>query len=257
MNTSTDVKRRNYKFYLRKAHRYLGVLIGIQFLFWTSGGLYFSWTEIRQIRGDDLRAERNWSFDGSNLSSPQIAVAEIRAARPDAQPVKVQLVEILGDSFYEIGCRSEDGKMTTFLARASDGRLRPPISEDEARRIASSALRGTPEPTSATYLTEDAVSADHEYREKPLPAWAVGFRDDLVVYVSAGNGQVGAVRNRSWRVFDFLWMLHTLDFKARDDINNYLLRGFSLLGLVTIGSGFGLFFASSRLFRRRRPKGRD
>ena len=30
----------------RKHHRFLGIFIGIQFLFWTISGLYFSWTDI-------------------------------------------------------------------------------------------------------------------------------------------------------------------------------------------------------------------
>jgi uncharacterized iron-regulated membrane protein len=91
----------------------------------------------------------------------------------------------------------------------------------------------------------------HEYREKPLPAWAATFkREGVNVYVSAETGQVTSVRTDSWRVFDFLWMLHTMDYNSRDDFNNYLLRAFSLLGIVTILSGFTLFFVSSRFFRR-------
>ena len=31
------------KFFIRRAHRFLGVFIGIQFLLWTVSGLYFSW----------------------------------------------------------------------------------------------------------------------------------------------------------------------------------------------------------------------
>lgn len=245
--------RGNYKFYLRKAHRYLGVIIGIQFLFWTGGGIYFSWTEISRIRGDDLRLEKRWVSDGSDLGSPGNAITEIRSRYPDARIVKLQLVEILGEACYEIGFRPDGDRLTSVLARASDGRLRSAITEDEARRIASGALRDAPKPISAAYLTANSVRSDHEYREKPLPAWAIGFDDGLVVYVSAENGQISAVRNRGWRVFDFLWMLHTLDFEARDNINNYLLRVLSLLGFVTILSGFALFFVSSRMFRRRRP----
>ena len=42
---------------IRKSHRYLGLFLGIQFLFWTIGGLYFSWTNIKNIRGEDIRKE--------------------------------------------------------------------------------------------------------------------------------------------------------------------------------------------------------
>ena len=39
----------------RKAHRFLGLFIGIQFLFWTVSGVYFSWTDIDEIHGDHYR----------------------------------------------------------------------------------------------------------------------------------------------------------------------------------------------------------
>ena len=40
---------------IRKTHRYLGLFIGIQFLLWTISGLYFSWTDIDDIHGDQFR----------------------------------------------------------------------------------------------------------------------------------------------------------------------------------------------------------
>jgi len=43
---------KNKHFYVRRMHRYLGVLLGIQFLLWTVSGLYFSWTNIDEIHGD-------------------------------------------------------------------------------------------------------------------------------------------------------------------------------------------------------------
>ena len=76
------------------------------------------------------------------------------------------------------------------------------------------------------------------------------FEDDLTVYLSAETGQIGAFRTTKWRIFDFLWMLHTMDYEARDNINNYILRGFSILGIATILSGFTLFFISSKFVRR-------
>ena len=39
---------------IRKIHRYLGLIIGIQFLIWTISGLYFSWTNLDEIHGDQF-----------------------------------------------------------------------------------------------------------------------------------------------------------------------------------------------------------
>ena len=76
------------------------------------------------------------------------------------------------------------------------------------------------------------------------------------------TGALVRIRNARWRVFDFLWMLHTMDYRGRDDINNLVLRAFSVLGLVTIASGFVLFWLTSRRYldgrrAKRRPREPD
>ena len=40
---------------IRKTHRYLGLFLGVQFLLWTISGLYFSWTDIDEIHGDQFK----------------------------------------------------------------------------------------------------------------------------------------------------------------------------------------------------------
>ena len=239
------MKRRNYKHYIRKSHRYLGIFIGIQFLFWTLGGLYFSWTNIKEIRGEDLRKKDENLNVSANLVSPKMVLDELSKTKEVSTVQKIQIVEVLNHPFYEIKIAKE-----TILADAQTGKIRPHFSEDEARKIAVESLINPPNIKQISYLTSANVNGHHEYREKPLPAWAVTFEDNLTVYLSAETGQIGAFRNNKWRVFDFLWMLHTMDFQERDNINNYLLRGFSLLGIIAIFSGFLLFFVSSPLFRQ-------
>lgn len=74
--------------------------------------------------------------------------------------------------------------------------------------------------------------------------------DHIKAYVSAADGTFQKVRFRAWRWFDFLWMTHTMDYEGRDDFNNIVLRAFSLLGLITVLSGFVLWFVSSATVRR-------
>ncbi len=87
-----------------------------------------------------------------------------------------------------------------------------------------------------------------------MPAWAVTFEHptNTTMYVSAEGGKVESFRNNKWRVFDFLCMGHTMDYKRRDNINNLLLRIFSAFGLKTILSGFVLFWVNSKRLKRRR-----
>jgi hypothetical protein len=93
----------------------------------------------------------------------------------------------------------------------------------------------------------DKVGRHHEYRSGLLPAYVISFKSDdvLKAYVSVKDGKFQTVRHRSWRWFDFLWMTHTMDYEGRDNFNTVVLRAFSLLGLITVLSGFVLYFTSS------------
>ena len=92
----------------------------------------------------------------------------------------------------------------------------------------------------------------HEYREKLLPAYVISYQSDesLKAYVSIKDGKFQTVRHRDWRWFDFLWMTHTMDYQSRDNFNTIILRAFSLLGLITVLSGFLLWFTSSPTIRK-------
>ena len=69
------------------------------------------------------------------------------------------------------------------------------------------------------YLT--STNGHHEYREKPLPVYAVTFREPAhaTVYVAAPLGTMQMIRTDPWRIFDLLWMLHTMDYEGRDTRN--------------------------------------
>lgn len=239
-------KSRHY--YIRRSHRYLGVVLGIQFLLWTIGGLYFSWTNIDEIHGDFQHkpAQRlNGSF---HLTSPD-SVLKQAAAKVDSIQ-SVQLLSILRKPFWIIVYFS-GGKSNKLLADAQTAAIRQPINKEEAIQIAQASFNGNPVLKGVEYIT--STTGHHEYREKPLPAWAVTFDHptNTTVYVSAEYGKVESFRNNKWRVLDFLWMMHTMDYKGRDNINNWLLRAFSLFGLLTIFSGFALYWISSKRVKRR------
>jgi hypothetical protein len=87
----------------------------------------------------------------------------------------------------------------------------------------------------------------HEYRKKLLPAYVISYKsnDNLKAYVSITDAKFQSVRHRSWRWFDFLWMTHTMDYEGRDNFNTITLRAFSLLGLITVLSGFTLAFVTT------------
>ena len=201
---------------IRKVHRYFGLFLGIQFLFWTISGVYFSWTDINNIHGDQFKSLGYQPKAFSNLISP----AEI--AVPD-NVYSIELRDINNTPYYWINKKQ--------LYNALDGRLKDSITKVEALYIAKNYMKRDLKVESVEQITE--AGQHHEYREKLLPAYVISYNTDenLKAYISIKDGKFQTVRHRNWRWFDFLWMTHTMDYQGRDNFNTTILRAFSLLGL--------------------------
>lgn len=218
---------------IRKTHRYLGLFIGLQFLAWTVSGLYFSWTDIDAIHGDQFRKTPSTLGLFTQLY-PLDSIPE--------QMETLHLVAIEKQPYYWIN--------EEVLYHAQSGKIKSGITEKEALRIASENVLGGFEVERIELLT--TTDPHHEFRAQSLPAYAIHYEhpDKLVAYVDAKSGIFKKVRHQSWRWFDFLWMGHTMDYQGRDDFNNLLLRVFSLFGLLTVMSGFLLWASSSSTLRK-------
>jgi len=234
------------QYYVRKTHRYMGLFIGIQFFLWTIGGLYFSWTNIDHIHGDNLvNFPDTRVVITDSLLSPGIAVNQAKLKPENIRAI--HLANVLGKTVYRISTDSN-----WVMVNARTGFIRPPLSKQEAVNFAKQIFKPNNDVSKVAYVTENNIKEHFDYRENPLPAWAVSFNhpSKSVIYISSELGRFEKIRNGQWRLFDWLWMLHVMDYDARDNINNWVLRGFSILGLLTILSGFTLFYQSSRTLRK-------
>lgn len=227
---------------IRKTHRYLGLFLGVQFLMWTISGLYFSWTDIDDIHGDQFIKENieHASFSGLVSPSQLNLTSEIK---------NLELLDIAGKPFYWVN--------KEILINAKTGQKKDGISKDEAVEVVNKYILDDLKITDVKEIT--SVDKHHEYREKPLPAYVISFNsaENIKAYVSVENGRFEAIRHRDWRWFDFLWMTHTMDYEGRDNFNTLILRAFSLLGLITVLSGFTLWFTSSPRMRKMFKKNKN
>ena len=220
---------------IRKTHRYLGLFLGIQFLCWTSSGIYFSWTDIDNIHGDHFKNTEYQPKAFANLISPsQLNVSG---------GINTIALRDIGDSPYYWINKEQ-------LYNALDGSFKTNITQEEALYIATLNMKSGLVVENIEQINE--AGKHHEYREKLLPAYVISYQSDeaLKAYVSIKDGKFQTVRHRDWRWFDFLWMTHTMDYDTRDNFNTIILRAFSLLGLITVLSGFLLLFTSSPTMRR-------
>ena len=138
----------------RKTHRFLGIFIGIQFLFWTLSGLYFSWTNLDEIHGDQYRkAPEQIVFNSL------IAVDSLEN-KANLSIESLELKAIGQDLFYWINDRD--------LYDATTGNKLDIISEKTALEVIQHNILDQ-------YVVEkieriDSVSQHDEYRGRPLPA---------------------------------------------------------------------------------------
>ena len=106
---------------IRKTHRYLGLFLGIQFLFWTISGLYFSWTDIDDIHGDHFKNMEYQPKAFNDLISPSQLIV--------SQGINtIELRDINNSPYYWVN--------NNQLYNAIDGSLKTNITKKEALYIA-------------------------------------------------------------------------------------------------------------------------
>ena len=117
---------------------------------------------------------------------------------------------------------------------ASTGARISPLSEQLARKVAEMDYLGDGEIVRAALMS----FPPQEYRG-PTPVWRLDYNDrfNTRIYVSPSSGEVRARRNDIWRLYDFFWMLHIMDYEDRENFNNPLLITASITGFIFALSG--------------------
>ncbi len=216
-----------------KIHKWIGLIVGIQVVLWIAGGLYMTWYPIEVVRGEhNMRDVEPLAL---NETEGIIPVSEAIAAAGGARITGLDLGHFLGAPVY----RLERAEGSWLMVDALSGDILSPISEGKALALAIADFKGEAKPEGANWLTEKNL----EYRGD-LPVWQVYLHDeeDTRLYVSPALGRVVARRTETWRIFDFFWMLHIMDYKERTNFNNPLVIIASIVGLVAAVSGLLLIY---------------
>ncbi|QOY92575.1 2Fe-2S iron-sulfur cluster binding domain-containing protein [Massilia sp. UMI-21] len=231
---------------MKKLHKWIGLLIGIQFLLWMSSGVVMSLLDADKVAGRTLRTAlplpAAWPAD--------VLAPEAVLAANGAQVMTLSSAWLLGRPVYML-----QNDQRSWLVGATDGR---PVAIDAplALAIARASYAGRAAPAAPRLLTYSLETRAHKDA-----VWRVDFADadETTVYVSSVSGKVLEHRNSSWRLFDFFWMLHIMDYSERTDFNHPLLVSSAAAGLWMALSGVWLLLTSLRLaefvpasWRRRR-----
>ena len=232
-------------------HKWVGLVIGIQVILWVAGGVVMSWFPLERVRGEHNIAEA--PPETVNPDAKLVPIQSILQSLDGEAAVSVALRHLLGEPVFEVAL--VDGP--SRLYNASDGALLTPLPEDVARRIALADFSGQARVASARLIEEHNL----EYRGD-TPVWQVMLDDEEVthLYVSPDSGRVVARRNGVWRLYDFFWMLHIMDYSGRVDFNHPLIIIASIVALaLSVTGGVLIFYRFSKgdfrwlaLGRRRR-----
>ena len=225
-----------------RIHKWLALIIGAQLLIWFASGVIMSFLPIEEVRGEHL-VDRESVMPipaGMSLVAPQRIVAQVDA------PVEAMTWRMLDGRPV--------GEVTTGtgvrLFDAETGAALPPVDAALATKIAREAWKSVDKPRStATSVTRESP----EYRAA-LPAWRIAFADpeETSIFVAADTGRITAVRTGTWRLYDFFWSLHIMDWKNHENFNSWWLLAFAVGGLVLGIAGTILLFMRWPFRRRRR-----
>jgi uncharacterized iron-regulated membrane protein len=212
------------KLIVRNTHKYLSFFISIQLLLWTISGIYFAFNKIENVRGEQYRAQTSSDYNFNKIEF------EI----PNAE--SVNLKKRLGKTI--IAASTKNG-MRYFN---EEGGALQKISFDEAKQLVSKQTSLKPMAVEEIYTSEKGS----EYRGRELPIYKVVTRNandnEINAYLNIFTGEVVAIRSAQWRIWDLMWGFHIMDWQERDNIDNLLLKIFSILALVSSISGILLFF---------------
>ena len=211
-------------FLVRKTHKYLSFFISLQLLLWTISGIYFAFNKIELVRGEQYLNHLETSFDLGKLDF------EIEKAK------EVEFKKRLGTEIVII--KTKDA--TRYL-----NMLGQPLTKISMEDAMASVLTQT---TLIPFATEEIVNekSGSEYRGRSLPIYRVKSKNakgtELNVYINVYSAEVVAIRSNKWKIWDLMWGFHIMDWKERDNIDNILLKIFSILALVSSVTGIMLFF---------------
>lgn len=213
-------------------HKIIGAVIGVQILFWTASGAFFTLFPIETIRGDPWRPD----IDHGTLSEMQILVdAEAARAAIGSEVQAMTLKPFLDDPVWML--ETEAGEI---MLDATTGEVRSPLSEadiDALRARFGTATEGLGTFTVRYRIDENPL---REYGG-PMPAWVIEYEPRKQrIYVDAASGDVISVRTTRWRIFDILWRFHIMDVTGDDRIDSWWMKLAAFLGLTLVLTGFVL-----------------
>ena len=219
--------------WLRQIHKWVGLVIGLQFLLWAVSGLAMALLDMEEVAG-------------GAMAEPAAVSLPVRTGGWPSVQAQLQGEQVRGLTPRMLATGTVLEVTTSKGVRQFDASTGEPvaISAPMAGAIASAAHPAHGPVARIAQLDE----LDLAVREHELPIWQVDFGDAAgsTYYVSGTTGELLERRNDSWRWWDFFWMLHNMDYAQRTSFNHPLIVIVTFATLWLSVTGFWLLFRSFR-----------
>jgi len=229
----------------RKLHKWLGYLLALQILAWLLGGLIMSAIPLEKVHGKHLATR---TLNNSFTQADYIASLDDIASQV-ANPTQIIFESFLTTPIITVTNKDEQQSFNGITGRPFE-----PPTKIQITANAKAHLLINAQPVSTLLLKQGTREVGYKSN-----IWQVQFDDtfNTTLYLSANNGKVVTVRSTLWRIFDFFWMLHIMDYDEREDFNNPLLISFAAISVLFCLSGILLLIQNIRRQRFIRVKSKS
>lgn len=219
---------------LKRFHKWLSLLVGLQLLIWLGTGLYFNIMDHQKASGNQFRQSPAIAqVDISRLVEPQLVLSRSKLA------VSLKQISLLEQPYYLL--THQKGLYSHFnnnysLADAYTGKS-VVIDEKLASKLAQASYKGEGIIKSVVKLSPPYDDIPREQND----VWQINYADFIKtsVYIDAGSGRVVKHSNDDKRFADIFFMLHFMDYGSEGSFNNVqiiifaiFMLFFSLTGLI-------------------------
>ena len=212
------------KLSIRNIHKYLSFFISLQLLLWTVSGIYFSFNKIELVRGEQYRLPSSFSLNLDQLKGNFENISNFDVVNRVDQQILI-ISDPSGRKYLDT-----NGNPVSMLT----------VEQAKLTVKENSILN----PIDVFLIDQERNGSEYRGRELPLYQVLSLNKDQksINVYVNPYSGKIVAIRSLQWKIWDLMWGFHIMDWQTRDNINNFLLKVFSILALISSVSGVLLFF---------------
>ncbi len=224
----------------RLLHKWIGLLIFIQMIFWVLGGLIFvSIPFLPIIKGEkyiNLTSYNNNTINANKLVSLNKIINNI------PNTIKTDLINIGNQPVFKISTLNNN----TYYINALTGKKLSTPTQEDIIAIANSIYKGSGKIKDVSYINNAKATqilfVNELYEKTGLIQ--VSYDDFLNnrLYFDEKSGEFYKIRNNAWVIYDFFWRLHIMDYKNGENFNNILVIITTTLALILTLSGSIMLF---------------